>query len=126
MYIYHTFYCAVQSYGASGFIKSFLPLGRLLGLPIWPAGPARASALPSWASVLPVLACRTPIGRQLDAKWAPSWSAKTAASVNIRLKDAKTAAKSHRTPCQQYVCRRMATYATLVYIYIYIYICDMI
>ena len=68
-----------------------------------------------------------PSGRHLDAKWTPvgrqvgaSWTAKTAASVNVRLKDAKTAAKSHRTPCQQYFCRRMATYAALVYIYIYI------
>ena len=38
------------------------PLGRPVGLPAWPAGPARAS-------VLPVLACRAPVGRQLDASW---------------------------------------------------------
>ena len=41
-------------------------------------------------------------------KWAPSCTAKTAASVNIRLQDTKTAAKSHRTPGQQYFCRRVS------------------
>ena len=37
------------------------PLGRQGGLPAWSPGPA-------WASVLPVLAFRTPVGHQLDAK----------------------------------------------------------
>ena len=100
------------------------PLDCLLGLPAWPAGPAWASVLPAWAPVLPFLAFRAPFGRHLDAKWTPvgrqtgaSWTAKTAASVNVRLQDAKTAAESHRTPCQRHFCRRMATICnTSIYI----------
>ena len=68
-------------------------------LPAWPAEPVWASVLLAWASLLPVLASRTHIGRQVDAKWTPSWTAKTAANANVHLKSAKTAAKSHRTPC---------------------------
>ena len=112
-----------------GLYAYFCPLGAswacpsgLLGLP----GPQHCLPGPqyclSWPAGRQLHANWTPIGRQLDAKWAPSWTVKTAASVNVRLKDAKTAAKSHRTPCQQYFCRRMATYAALVYTHIYIYI----
>ena len=54
-------------------------------------------------------AFRAPNGRQVDAKWASNWAARTAARVSIRLKNAKTAAKSHRTPRQQYFCRCIAT-----------------
>ena len=49
--------------------KSFLPRGLPSDPPAWPAGPGRASVLPAWASVLPFLAFRTPVGHQLDAKW---------------------------------------------------------
>ena len=105
-----------------------------------PSGPAR---LACWACLGLSTACLglctacpgpqdaiwTPSGRQLDASWTPvgrqlgaNWTAKTAASVNVRLKDAKTAAKSHRTPCQQYflspdgdICN------TSIYIYIYMF-----
>ena len=50
-----------------------------------------------------------PAGRQLDANWTPSWTAKTAASADERLKNAKTAAKLNRTLCQQCFCRCIAT-----------------
>ena len=65
------------------------------------------------------------IGRQVDAKWAPSWTAKTAASADVRLKNATTAAKLNRTPCQQCLCRCIATGSrlyTYIYVYVYIYI----
>ena len=94
MYVY-IIYSIVQS-SPTGRPKSRTlrcPLGRPFGLPALPAGPAWASALLSWASVPPVLAFRTPVGRELDAKGAPSWTAKTGASVNIRLEDPKSAAK---------------------------------
>ena len=62
----------------------------------WPAGRQLDA---NWAAV----------GRQVDANWTPSWTAKTAASADICLKNAKTAAKSSRMPWQQYVCRCIAT-----------------
>ena len=71
MYILHIYNIIKYIYtkfapGLSGLaevpVTSNAPLGGLLGLPAWTAGPA-------WASVLPVLAFRTPVGCQLDAKW---------------------------------------------------------
>ena len=96
IYIYTKFAWRFGARRADGGLQC--PLGRQVGLPARPAGPA-------WASVLPVLAYRASVGRQLNVKWTPSerqvnakldsWTAKTTASVDVRLKDAKTAAMSY-------------------------------
>ena len=99
------------------------PLDCLLGLPAWPAWPA-------WASVLPVIAFRTPIGRQLHATWTPS-----GCQVSSKL-DCQNGCQCQRTSsgrqdsCQvpqnalPTVCLSLySDRSTLVYIYIYIYMC---
>ena len=48
------------------------PLGRPVGLPAWPPVSLAWPTGLAWASVLPFLACRTPVGRLLDAKWTPN------------------------------------------------------
>ena len=80
--------------------------GRHLGASWAPLGLHLGPLGASWANLGPCgrqMASKcTPTGRQMYAKWTPSWTATTAANFNALLKNAATAAKSHRTPCQQY------------------------
>ena len=125
---------------------SWAPPGRLWGSS-WGLLGASWASLGSLGRILGQLgASWVPIGRQLGAKWMPhgrhmgakwasselqvglpSWTATTAASFNILLKNAKTAAKSYSTPCHQRAIvdgyrRDHASMYMYMYIYIYIYI----
>ena len=71
IYIFYTKFRPEVS-GLAGLpVTSKAHLDCPVGLPAWPAGPVWASVLLAWASVLPFLAFRTPVGRQLDANWTP-------------------------------------------------------
>jgi len=85
-------------------------VGGVIGGATTGAAVATYMTMDRCASAPDLHACEpVPSGRQLDAKRAPSRTANTAASADVRLQNAKTAAKLNRTLCQQCLCRCIAT-----------------